>query len=422
MQISIQTITDLNDFFQRIWKKGATTPWISALLVSCFFSLPACSNEVTIYDCDFELGEYEKPYFWRKAGDTQIPIWSDSSSVSGSRSLAVIDHSTDSYGEWLYDSIEIPKGFPGSDPLSFRWKELYKIESGQMRLTILFLDEDSDKTGILNFLVKDESPGWRNHEFTSQDKEIQIPEGTAKIRLYLVSGGPLTTVGSYFLDDFQVVWTRPEKEHREATESAASVIAYWDMEVADENYPDRPKGWEYSGNFPYLATWASNHGIAGSRAIKIEDADERSHGLWVSARSPLEDSPQFVDLSLFLKVKDLRGSWKISMNYYDMPVIHNYSQVKCRIDGLVRQTPEGLSIDWFKVTEESQEALGTDQYALPAPGGNDFLQIKRRMPVPNDTQCYRVALLSGWDPTNTGTIWVDEVSVAAVGKESGSQN
>jgi len=88
----------------------------------------------------------------------------------------------------------------------------------------------------------------------------------------------------------------------------------------------------------------------------------------------------------------------------------------------LRQTPEGLFIDWIKVTDKGQETLGTDQYALPGPGGNEFIQIKRRMPVPNDTQCYRVAILSGWDPANTGTTWVDEVSVTAVGKESGSQD
>jgi len=308
MKRCLQTITGLKDFFQRIWKRGTATPWISAAMLSCFFSLPACSNEITIYDCNFEMGAYEKPYFWRKAGDTRIPTWSDAYSVSGSRSLAIIDHSTDSYGEWLYDSIEIPKEFPMSDPLSFRWKELYKIESGQMRLTILFLDEDSAKTGILNFLVKDESSGWPNHEFTSQDKEIRLPEGTAKILLYLVSGGPLTTTGSYFIDDFQVVWTRLREETREATESAASVISHWDMEAADENYPDRPKGWEYSGNFPYFATWAFDQGIAGSRALRIEDSDERSHGLWVSARSPLEDPPDFIELSLFVRVKIGRAS------------------------------------------------------------------------------------------------------------------
>jgi len=124
MKRCLQTITGLKDFFQRIWKRGTATPWISAAMLSCFFSLPACSNEITIYDCNFEMGAYEKPYFWRKAGDTRIPTWSDAYSVSGSRSLAIIDHSTDSYGEWLYDSIEIPKEFPMSDPLSFRWKEL----------------------------------------------------------------------------------------------------------------------------------------------------------------------------------------------------------------------------------------------------------------------------------------------------------
>jgi len=193
--------------------------------------------------------------------------------------------------------------------------------------------------------------------------------------------------------------------------AAHPVVDEWTMETADDIRPDCPKGWQYDGPLPYLASWAKGIAAAGERALTIADDDPRSHGLWCTRRMALADGRKDLDLSFALKVEKLTGTWQVSMNYYSSPVVHNYARLAHRVDALFSVVDEHLLIKWVMHDEESMTELGQDKLPLAKADKSGFLLVRRRIPIPKGTQSYRISLLSGWDPKNTGTVWLDNVTV-----------
>ena len=188
---------------------------------------------------------------------------------------------------------------------------------------------------------------------------------------------------------------------------ATDLIASWDMEKQHALHKDKPEGWEYLGNFPYLASWSDEYATSGTKCLKIADDDKRSHGMWVSKRTALPEGCENVSLKFKIKTKNLKGQWRVSLCCYDVPVIHNYSQVKDRIDGIFEIQDDEVVFSWSNFNNDGKRPIEQHKYK----GKNGFITIEQKINIPAKTRGFRIVVMSGWNAKNTGTIWVDDIII-----------
>jgi hypothetical protein len=193
-------------------------------------------------------------------------------------------------------------------------------------------------------------------------------------------------------------------------------IASFNFETGYQHplYGDRPGGWEYAGSFPYLASWADNLGNSGNRSLQIKDDDKGSYGLWCSPRIALPDKLDKIKFSFALKTNDLKGDWKIDICYYDIAAEHYYSKVKLKIKGIINKGERCLSINWYSVDNKRSEQLFNQKISDIEKNEKGFRLIKAEIPVFKQAKCFRIAFISGWNPVNTGTVWLDDVQLMGI--------
>jgi hypothetical protein len=167
--------------------------------------------------------------------------------TSPTHALAVIDTKEDGYSEW-YVQTAISAFFAAGDTLDVQWYELYDT-TGQMRISFYFRGLDQSVIAQKHFLVSGQSEGWTGDlatsPFVKRNEQVAVPEGTVFVLITLTSGGPLTSTGTYIIDDFslrpanndfglgalvkvatgwQISWqSKPGKSY--SVESAAALVA-----------------------------------------------------------------------------------------------------------------------------------------------------------------------------------------------------
>jgi len=148
------------------------------------------------------------PDFWIRGGaDGTILQPSTANSLSPTYSLGVIKPVAGPFGEWYSD---LPAaGLDFGKTIDFHWHEIYSISSGEMRVTVRFLDGGGNGPDN-HFVVTGDSAGWTGDAATSpfvernQQLMVNTP-GAVTLRIQLVSGGGDSTTGIYLIDDLAVV-------------------------------------------------------------------------------------------------------------------------------------------------------------------------------------------------------------------------
>ena len=356
---------------------------------------------------DFE-GEFEGlPYFWENHGDKDITQWSTDHSVSGKYSVALLDNSEDSFGQWKSGNLYINEEERLAGKLPLSWHETFNIKTGEMRLTVLFFDQKHNIADREHFIFSGKSEGWDSGHFTKRSELVSIPQNAVEFNVSIVSGGPTETVGKYYFDDLSIDFKTDTDDNTKQVARATDLIASWDMEKQHALHKDKPEGWEYLGNFPYLASWSDEYATSGTKCLKIADDDKRSHGMWVSKRTALPEGCENVSLKFKIKTKNLKGQWRVSLCCYDVPVIHNYSQVKDRIDGIFEIQDDEVVFSWSNFNNDGKRPIEQHKYK----GKNGFITIEQKINIPAKTRGFRIVVMSGWNAKNTGTIWVDDIII-----------
>lgn len=144
---------------------------------------------------------------WSRGGsDGTIDRVDTGKAVSPSHALSLVDNNETGYGEW-YGFLALPGVKPG-ELLDFQWFQLYSVTNGSMRLTLAFTDASNAQLESHDYNVTGQSSGWLGSvaasPFERQNQRLRVPEGTAKLRVNLASGGSSLVTGTMLIDDLSV--------------------------------------------------------------------------------------------------------------------------------------------------------------------------------------------------------------------------
>jgi uncharacterized repeat protein (TIGR02543 family) len=154
----------------------------------------------------FELGSGTPTGYAKGGTNTGIPVWSSSTSNSGTYSLALEDSDAAAYGSWYTALVALPAKAVSRGEVLLKWFEKYNISGGSMRVSVTFFDGGNiylpDYTR--HFLVSGASAGWANGAFLGRMERVRVPGNAATMRWEIVSGGAASVTGQYYVDDLSV--------------------------------------------------------------------------------------------------------------------------------------------------------------------------------------------------------------------------
>lgn len=260
------------------------------LLLLATLLLAAGSTEAALLrgnfwpNSDFEAGDSlddpaGTPTNWSRGGSgpticqvIQLP--------SSGHGLAVVDDGNQ-YGEW-YRDLSLAGLAVAGDALDLRWFELYDIVGTEMRVTVLFLSSGGGTVGVQHYVVRGQSEGFTgdlaNSTFTERNETLEVPAGAATLRISLVSGGSVETIGTMIIDDLSVarhpapvllpdnLWTNsPTFEEGEDLDQPTGT----------------PTGWNRGGSEQALGQVIMDNFISPSHALAVID-DSNGYVEWYS--------------------------------------------------------------------------------------------------------------------------------------------
>jgi hypothetical protein len=168
----------------------------------------------------FELGvQLDNPTLglpaggWQRGGsDASIDQVTTNNSVSPTHSLSLLDNNSGGYGEW-YMFLNLAGLVTNLDAVDIQWFQLYSITNGSMRLSFAFLDSGNNTLFSTDFNVTGQSSGWNGSvaasTFERQFQRLEVPTGTAQLRVNFASGGSSAVIGTVVIDDLSVRLSKP---------------------------------------------------------------------------------------------------------------------------------------------------------------------------------------------------------------------
>lgn len=280
---------------------------------------------------------------------------------------------------------------------------MYSIPSGEMRLTVLFLDAATNVIGgEIHFVTPfTSSSGWvttiADSTFVQRNGSLTVPVGAVTLRIALVSGGPGTTTGTMVIDDLSV-----------AVDPTAIV---WPPTILVGNINPNPTfelgalldnpglaapggGWIRGGNYPPANKVITNNSVSPTHSLALID-DSFGYGEWY----------KYIDLAgVGIKVGDV-----LDEQLYRIYAVTN---------GAMRFTMRFLDADNFDLEDGLNQFFAGDE----STGGNSpgwtgdiatppFERVTARANVPPGAKTLRFNFASGGSGSVMGLLVVDDVSV-----------
>ena len=333
----------------------------------------------------------------RGGGNSNICQVITNNSVSPTHALAVIDNdATDSgYGDWYSD---VPLGLNASDgdTLNLQWYEMYNLSGPEMRLTVTFFNGVGTQVGGSTHFVTTgtTSPGWvttiDDSTFTKRNGSVVVPSGAVTIRCELVSGGSGNITGVMVIDDLSVArapvanllfgnfWVNPSFELGTNLDQPTGTVSNWNRGGGDST----------------ICQVITNNFTSATHALAVIDTNTTGsgYGEWYS------------DVSL---AGNASPGDTLSIQWFEM---YNISGPEMRLtvlffDGSNAQV--GSSTDF--VTSGTTNAGWRGTIAA-----SSFTRRNSSLVVPANAVKMRCSLVSGGDPSVTGVMIIDDLSVARV--------
>ncbi len=343
----------------------------------------------------FELGDNldqpsGTPTNWNRGGNNATLCQvSTANSVSPTHSLIVDDSDGAGYAEW-YSDLELAGQAAAGDEIDVQWFQMHSTSGGEMRLTILFFNAANNVAGTFHFVVNGDSPGWTGDQATSpfeQRKErMPIAAGAVKMRVALVSGGPQTATGFLMIDDLSAAKVPPQIQEILAGNFRPNPGF---EEGENLNQPTgTPTGWNRGGSDSTIDQVSMLKSISAAHSLAIVDNNADGYGEWYSDQPLpcLASEGRLLNLQWF-ELFDITGG--------DMRVTVLFFNAASAVAGERHYVVNGQSAGWAGSVAASPFVRRNEQLAIP-PGAKTM----------------RVSLVSGGPASVTGTLLVDNFSVA----------
>ncbi|MEN9020459.1 MAG: hypothetical protein ABF370_08120 [Verrucomicrobiales bacterium] len=327
---------------------------------------------------------------WSRGGsDATINQVSKATSLSPSHALAVIDDSTENFGEWFADQA-LDDVAESGDVLDVQWFEIHDIsENGEMRVSIMFFDGNDSVLGENHSVTRGQSGGWtgdlETSSFTRYNTQVIVPDNAIKMRVSLVSGGPVETTGVMLIDDLSVallakgeiipgnIWPNPTFELGSQLDNPS---------VAS------PSGWNRGGSNSSIDVVVSENSVSPSHALAVIDDDENGFGEWYQSFPFGESVKSGDELQLrWFEMFNTEGDMRLSFLFFDA-------------GGAI------LEQRHFIVSGESE---GWESGIA----SSTFTKREEFLLVPENATRMQLGLVSGGSEAVTGLYVIDDLSIAS---------
>ncbi|MEI8233347.1 MAG: sensor histidine kinase [Verrucomicrobiota bacterium] len=156
------------------------------------------------------------------------------------------------------------------------WRDL----PNAMRISLEFLDCDSQITGTREFIMADETPGWHGSPerspFVARSEHVTVPERSAYVRIVFLSNGGGNTIGMIGVDAIRVL----------AGASAKAQQKIFDLSITEGKDLAHPLGapahWRRHGARAEMAQLRTRPVPVPHPILVLNDDDAVESGLWVS--------------------------------------------------------------------------------------------------------------------------------------------
>jgi len=328
------------------------------------------------------------PANWNRGGsDVTIDQVTTNKSTSPTHALAVVDGNVSGYGEWYSDVLLSGHAKPG-DRLDVQWSEMYGITNGEMRVTVGFRTTNDVFISETHFVVTGNSAGWLGtiaaSPFVARQQEVVVPAGAGKIRVSLVSGGPVATIGVMVIDDLTVALHPP-------TVLVGNFFPNPTFENGaqlDNPTAALPAGiWNRGGSDGSIDQVSTNNSVSPTHSLSLVDNNASGYGEWYGFLTlPGVATDDVLELQWFQIYDTTNGSMRLSFAFTD-----------------AGNTQLGNGTD-FNVNGQSPGWLGS---VAASPFERQF----HRLIVPAGAVKLRVNFASGGAGSVTGTMLIDDLSV-----------
>jgi hypothetical protein len=343
----------------------------------------------------FELGQAlgtsaGTPSAWNRGGNNPVLCQvTSSNSVSPTHSLMVNDTDAAGYAEWYSDQDLTGHAAPG-DEIDLQWFQIYSTSGGEMRLTVIFLDQATNSVSTYHFVVNGDSPDFTGDIATSpfqQRKErLPVATGAVKMRISLVSGGPQTATGFLLIDDLSVA-----KVLATGQEILADNFRFNPTFEEGDNLDQptgTPAGWSRGGSDATIDQVSTVHSVSTTHSLAVVDTNEAGYGEWYSDQSlpcsALEG--RLLNLQWYESFDITGGEMRLSVLFFD-----------------------GAST---VVAEHHYPATGQSAGFTGTLATSPFVRRSEPVVVPAGAKVVRFSLVSGGAESVTGTMLVDNLSAA----------
>lgn len=328
------------------------------------------------------------PANWNRGGsDGTIDQVTTNNSASPTHALTVVDSSATGYGEWYSDVLLSGNASPG-DLLDVKWSEMYGLTNGEMRVTVGFRTLGDSFIAETSYVATGNSAGWlgtiAGSPFVKRQQEVLVPAGAGKIRVALASAGPVETVGVMVIDDLTVA-VHP------STVVAGNIFPNPTFEEGDQlDNPTAalPAGiWSRGGSDGAIDQVSTGNSVSPTHSLSLLDNNESGYGEWYGFLTLSGVVPgDVLDFQWFQLYSTTNGSMRLTFAFTDA----GNGQLE--------------SHD-YNVSGESPGWLGSV-------AASPFERQNQRLLVPPGTVKLRVNLASGGASLVTGTMLIDNLSVA----------
>lgn len=327
---------------------------------------------------------------WNRGGSSiGICQVSSDNSISPSHSLALVD-TGNQYGEW-YSDLPLAGVATGGDELNLQWFELFNVSAGgEMRVSVLVFNAADAVLDTRHFVATGSSSGWSGEASTSsfakRNEKLTLPEGAAKLRVSLVSGGSESTTGILLVDDLSInksapalpevlagnVWPNPGFEEGTDLDTEAGT----------------PVGWSRGGNAPQLCIVTHENSVSPSHALAVSDGSDTGYGEWYNnfRLGASTGGGRLLNLQWFEVYNVTAGEMRLSVQFFnpaDAPLGQTHYVARAKSDG------------WKTSLADSSFTRRNEQVVVP-PGAT-------RM---------QVSLVSGGPAESLGVFAIDTLSIA----------
>ena len=330
------------------------------------------------------------PTGWVRNGtDPTIDQVTTLNSSNSAYAIMVNDNDSVNYGEW--DSyISLAGLVSAGDTINVQYNEMYSVLGGEMRVTVGFLDVNSNFISLGSVVVSGDSPGWQGSiaasSFDETNLSLVVPPGAVTLNVGVVSGGSPATTGMLVVDNLYVA-RAPVPELL-----AGNIWLNSSFETGTnlDQTNGTPTGWVRAGTDHTICQVTTNNYVSSGHALMVNHRGTTANsGEWDGDFVlPGNAGPGTVLNAQWFELYSVtNGAMRLTFSFLD--------SAKNTIQSTDFNTIIGQSAGWQGAVE-----------------GSGFTKRNAVLLVPSGAVKLRASLVSGGPRTTFGVMVIDDLSVA----------